>query len=101
RRTIERRANRAARKSEGRNPKLEGRPKSEIPNPTLRSWMDAMAADSVFGFRASDFFRISSFGFRACTGLEVTTRQLHAPAPPPSLPCPCAGCPGLRRGKQP
>ena len=45
-------------KSEARNPKSERSPKSEIRKKS------AGVGASVFGFRTSDFFRISDFGFR-------------------------------------
>jgi len=66
-------------KSEIRNPKSEGNPKSEIrKEPRIRGNADALEpccavvgalraawlARAAFGFRISDFLRISDFGFR-------------------------------------
>jgi outer membrane protein assembly factor BamB len=52
---------RAAMKSEGRNPKAEGRPKSET---RTAAPANPPSAGSGFGFRPSDFGLLSAFGFR-------------------------------------
>ena len=52
-------------KSDIRNPKSEGRPKTEVRSPL--TWLGA----GSFGLRVSDFFRISDFGFRIS--------EMHAP----------------------
>jgi len=43
------------------SPKAETRNPKEIRNPNVESWF---TGGPSFGFRASDFFRISGFGLR-------------------------------------
>ena len=71
-------------KSEIRNPKPEGRPKSEGRMvPRLKcSHLAWAAAHSSFGFRASGFFRISAFGFRISPDSPMKTET----ATPASVP---------------
>ena len=51
-------------KSEGRKPKLEGRPKAEIRNNAFPDRLLACQPGGRFGLRNSDFSRISGFGLR-------------------------------------
>src|ERR1017187_5277339 len=51
-------------KSEGRKPKSEGSPKSEVPKDWPRWRLAKSAAEVLLGFRASGFLRISVFGLR-------------------------------------
>ncbi len=60
-----------ASKSETRNPKAERRPKSEARNPKGLG-----LAIGCFGFRPSDFFRISDFGLRTSAHAVQTTLDL-------------------------
>jgi hypothetical protein len=55
-------------KSEARNPKSEGNPKSETGGKPGARW-----GISGFGLGISDLFRISGFGFRILTALAVST----------------------------
>ncbi len=50
------------RNSEIRNPKVETRKKPEIRNLKFATLPDRSGV--LFGFRPSEFFRISTFGFR-------------------------------------
>jgi hypothetical protein len=62
----------AAPKSEGRSPKPERRPRSEIRSagPVVRSAQRSLPSSNHlrFGLRASAFFRVSAFGLRVCRG---------------------------------
>jgi hypothetical protein len=61
-------------KSEIRNPKSERSSKSETRNPKANPG-PVMAAG--FGLRASDFFRISGFGFRICFVIRHSSLVIH------------------------
>jgi enediyne biosynthesis protein E4 len=62
-------------KSETRNPKPERKPKSEARSPKGQS-----ALPAFFGFRLSDFLRISAFGLRVLATLALTASGTTPPS---------------------
>src|SRR5438105_2993450 len=74
-----------------RNPKAEIRTKSEDRNPKTRTPSARAVSDTArFGFRVSDFFRISGFGFRIFIILiRASDFGFRVSAPFPA----CAGTP--------
>ena len=70
-------------KSEGRRPKEIRSPKSETRSALGLTQLDA---GSLFGFRASAFFRPSDFGLRISLALLSCSPPPAPPSPPPTLP---------------
>ena len=86
-------------KSEIRNPKSEGNPKTETRQPVVelrigrKERKDHRELPKAFGFRFSDFLRISDFGFRISSCLPPSPFGLPTSYAPHALHIPIASKP--------